>query len=104
MGWSEHVRRPGFSPGRTGHRAAAPQGAASGAGGDWFRIAVCHNKASIALYVVVFDDQGPVAERYADRLPKAKIGKSCITMKSLAGVDLDVLGEVLAEARKILGP
>lgn len=77
---------------------------ASGAGGDWFRIGVCHNKASIALYVVVFDDQGPVAERYAARLPKAKIGKSCITMKSLAGVDLDVLGEVLAEARKILGP
>jgi hypothetical protein len=77
---------------------------ASGSEGDWFRVAVCHNKATIALYVVVFDEKGPIAERYASRIPKAKIGKSCITMKSLAGVDLDVLGEVLAEARKILGP
>ena len=39
-----------------------------------------------------------VAERYAGRLPKASIGKSCVRFKRIADVDLQVVRDLLEEA------
>ena len=41
----------------------------------------------VSLYCSAADDDGYVAERYRDRLPKARIGKSCVTFKTLADLD-----------------
>lgn len=68
---------------------------ASGREGDWPMISLASQKNYISLYINAADDQGYIAERYQDRLPKANIGKSCIRFKSLADVDLNVIKEVL---------
>ncbi|WP_218951927.1 DUF1801 domain-containing protein [Amycolatopsis anabasis] len=39
-----------------------------------------------------------LAESYADRLPKASVGKSRIRFKRLAGVDLGAVAEILRKA------
>jgi len=39
-----------------------------------------------------------VAEDFRDRLPKADIGKSCVRIKKLEDVDLDVLDELVRRA------
>ena len=39
-----------------------------------------------------------VAEKHADRLGKASVGKSCIRFKRLEDVNLDAMAEVLREA------
>jgi hypothetical protein len=48
-------------------------------------------------------DGGYLAERFAERLPKANIGKSCVRFKRTSDVDLDVVRELVAEAGRI-GP
>lgn len=68
--------------------------------GDWFRVGLASNKASISIYACGVDKQGYIAERYRDRLPKASVGKSCIRFKKPEDVDFDVLREILAKAAK----
>ena len=72
----------------------------SGREGDWFRIGLASNKNYISLYVCAGDDQGYVAERYKDALPKASIGKSCVRFKRLGDVDQAVLTKMLQEGAK----
>jgi hypothetical protein len=74
---------------------------ASGREGDWFRIGVSSNKNYISLYVCAGDDDGYVAERYRDALPKASIGRSCIRFKRLADLDSKALGKMLREASRL---
>jgi uncharacterized protein DUF1801 len=76
---------------------------ASGREGDASLIALSSRKQYISLYVLCTHDGGYLAEQYADRLPKASIGKSCVRFKRTADVDLDVLRELLTEAGRI-GP
>lgn len=73
---------------------------ASGREGDWFRIGLASNKNYISLYACAADEQGYVAERYKERLPKASIGKSCVRFKRLEDLDLKVLKELLRETAK----
>jgi hypothetical protein len=72
---------------------------ASGREGDWFRVGVASNAQYVSLYACAGDERGYVAERYKDRLPKAKIGKSCVRFKRLADLDLDALRALLVETR-----
>ena len=59
--------------------------------GDWFVLGVASNKAYISLYA------SPVGvEQWADRLPKANLGRGCIRFKRTADLDLDVIDEVIA--------
>ena len=51
------------------------------------------------------DDEGYVAPRYVDRLPKASIGKSCVRFKKLADLDEESLVALIEEtARMGLSP
>jgi hypothetical protein len=72
---------------------------ASGREGDWFKVGVASNAGAISLYACAADARGYVAERYKARLPKAKIGKSCVRFKRLADLDLDTLKALLEETR-----
>src|SRR5690242_5730618 len=57
---------------------------ASGREGDACRLSLASNKSYISLYCNAADEQGYVAERFVDRLPKASIGKSCVRFKRVA--------------------
>jgi hypothetical protein len=71
---------------------------ASGREGDWCRIGLANNKATISLHVLAADESGYLPESYADRLPKADIGKSCIRFKRLEDVDLGILEHLIRKA------
>ncbi|MHA6796638.1 DUF1801 domain-containing protein [Pseudonocardia bannensis] len=72
---------------------------ASGREGDWMLVGLASNKRYISLYVTAVGPDGRyLAEAYADRLPKASIGRSCIRVQRAADLDRDVLARLLAEA------
>jgi hypothetical protein len=50
---------------------------ASGREGDWSRISLASQKNYISLYVMATKDGRYLAETYAERLPRANIGRSC---------------------------
>jgi hypothetical protein len=70
---------------------------ASGREGDACTLSIASNASYISLYCFAADDQGYVAERYVDRLPKAKIGKSCVRFKRLADLDEKALVALVEE-------
>jgi hypothetical protein len=76
---------------------------ASGKEGEWFVIGLANQKRYISLYVCAADDQGYLAERFANRLPKADIGKSCVRFKRLEDLDADVVAEMIEETAKLGG-
>lgn len=72
---------------------------ASGREGDWALVALASKARHIALYVTATAADGRyLAEAYADRLPKASVGRSCIRVKRAADLDPDVVGALLREA------
>ena len=77
---------------------------ASGREGDAAIVGLSSRKQYISLYVNCAYDDGYVAERYAERLPKANIGKACVRFKRTDDVDLGVLRELLTEAGKVPPP
>jgi hypothetical protein len=70
---------------------------ASGREGDACRIALSSNKNYISIYALAADEEGYVAERYRDRLPKASIGKSCVRFKRVSDLDEATLRDLLRE-------
>ena len=74
---------------------------ASGREGDTTLLGLASQKRYISLYACMADDRGYVAERYAEALPKASIGKSCIRFTRLADVDLATLETVVRECAAI---
>ena len=71
---------------------------ASGREGDACTLSVASNASYISLYCFAADAKGYVAERYADRLPKARIGKSCVRFKRLADLDESALVALIQES------
>ncbi|MFP5342326.1 MAG: DUF1801 domain-containing protein [Candidatus Limnocylindria bacterium] len=70
-------------------------GYATGRTGEWFLIGLASNKQSISLYV------GPLAlEPYAERLPKANLGRGCIRVKRAEDLDPTVLAEIVTTAAR----
>jgi uncharacterized protein YdhG (YjbR/CyaY superfamily) len=67
----------------------------SGREGEWCRIGLASNKASISLHVLAADESGYLAEAYKQRLPKADIGKSCVRFTKLDDVEIGVLEELI---------
>lgn len=74
----------------------------SGREGDWFVIALASNKRYISLYVSAWTGTQTVAETYKERLPKADIGRSCVRIKKLEDVDLDVVAELVREGARVM--
>ena len=70
---------------------------ASGREGEWMKIGIANNKQYISLYSCAADENGYVAERYKERLPKANIGKSCVRFKRLSDLDEETLRELIRE-------
>jgi hypothetical protein len=70
----------------------------SGREGEWCRVGLASNKATISLHVLMADESGHLAEGFADRLPKADIGRSCVRFKRLDDVDVSVLEELVRKS------
>lgn len=73
---------------------------ASGREGDACKLSVASNASYISLYCLAADEDGSIAERYVDRLPKASIGKSCVRFKKLADLDEQVLVALIKETAR----
>ena len=71
---------------------------ASGREGDAARLAVASNASAISLYSMGVNDRGWVAEQYRERLPKAKIGKSCVRFQRVSDLDEKILVALLKES------
>ncbi len=71
---------------------------------EWFLVGLARQKSYYSVYVNAVDGRRYLAEAYADRLGKAKVGKSSIGFRTLADVDLDMLSELIARAGKPSGP
>jgi hypothetical protein len=76
---------------------------ASGREGDTTLLGLASQKRYIALYVLGANGGRYLAESYAERLPKASVGKSCVRFARLSDVDPAVLAELVTEAAR-LGP
>ena len=76
---------------------------ATGREGEAALIGLAAQKRYLSLYVLCSVDGRYLAETYADRLPGASIGKSCVRFTALGKVDEQVLRELVAEAAA-LGP
>jgi hypothetical protein len=75
---------------------------ASGREGDWFPIGLTNNKGYVSLYLCAGDDHGYLAEANADRLGKVNVGKSCVRIKRLDDVNLDVVAELSRRAAELV--
>ena len=73
---------------------------ASGREGDACKLSVASNASYISLYCFASDATGYVAERYADQLPRASIGKTCVRFKKLADLDEKSLVALIKETAK----
>ncbi len=74
---------------------------ASGHGGDWPVVAFSPRKAELSVYIM------PGFEPHAgllQRLGKHKTGKSCLYLKRLADVDLDVLRQLIEASVAAMAP
>ena len=74
---------------------------ASGRTGESCRLSIASNASYISLYVLAADAQGYLAERYVERLPTAKIGKSCVRFKRTSDLDRDALVELIGAAAQM---
>lgn len=75
----------------------------SGREGDWFIIGLAAQKRYISLYVSAASADGYLAESYKDLLPKADIGRSCVRIKRIADVDVDILTRLIREGASSTG-
>lgn len=74
----------------------------SGREGDWFPIGLTNNKGYVSVYLCAADEDGYLAESNADRLGKVSVGKSCIRVKRLEDLDLDVIAELSRRAAELV--
>lgn len=74
---------------------------ASGHGGDWPVVAFSPRKGDLSVYIM------PGFERFAvlmQGLGKHKTGKSCLYLKRLADVDIDVLRQLIEASVAAMAP
>jgi hypothetical protein len=63
--------------------------------GEWFKLGLARNKTAITFYSCAPGSDGKtLAEGFADQLPKANIGKSCINFRKFEDADMGVLREI----------
>jgi hypothetical protein len=75
----------------------------SGREGRSARISMACRKNGIALYFNCVDNQGYLAEQFAARFLKAKVGKSCVAFRRLADLDEKALVELIQLASRTKG-
>ena len=62
------------------------------------KIGLMCNKSGLSLHCLAVDSKGYVAEQFKARLPKAKVGKSCVRFKRLELVDEDALRDLVRKS------
>ena len=75
---------------------------ATGREGDWFPIGLTNNKGYVSIYLCAGDENGYLAEINADRLGKVGVGKSCIRVRRLEDLNLEVLAELSRKAAALV--
>ena len=72
---------------------------ASGRGGDWLLTGFAPRKRDLTLYIMSGLDHH---DEQLEQLGKHKIGKSCLYVKRLSDIDLDVLRELIRRSVSML--
>jgi hypothetical protein len=72
----------------------------SGREGETAAVALASNATGFSVYVSCTNEKGWLVEQAKAKLGKVNVGKSCIRFRSLADLELDALGDVLALVRK----
>ena len=65
---------------------------------QWFVVGLARQKNYYSVYVNAADGRRYLAEAYAGRLGKVKMGKSSISFRRLADVEMEVLMELVERA------
>ena len=65
---------------------------------EWFIVGLARQKSYYSVYVNAADGRRYLTEAYAGRLGKVKAGKSSISFRRLADVELEVLSELVRRA------
>ena len=69
---------------------------------EWFIVGLAVQRNYISVYVNATDGRAYLAETYAERLGKVKVGKSSISFTSLDDVDLEQLSDLITEAKRLM--
>jgi len=69
---------------------------------EWFIVGLAVQRNYISVYVNATDGRAYLAENYAERLGKVKVGKSSISFTSIDDVDLQQLSELITEAKRLM--
>ena len=72
----------------------------SSAAAEWFIVGLAPQKRYISVYVNAADEDGYLVEKYAEKLGKAKVGKSSVSFRSLENINLDVLLDLVEQAER----
>jgi hypothetical protein len=64
----------------------------SGCVGTWFKVGFSARKTGISIYVVPYIEE---IEKLQKELGKAKCGKSCIVIKKIEDINLDILEKMI---------
>ena len=65
---------------------------------EWFLVGLTRQKNYYSVYVNAVEGKKYLTEIYSDRLGKVKTGKSCINIRNIENVELDVLSELISHA------
>ena len=65
---------------------------------EWFIVGLTRQKNYFSVYVNAVEGKAYLAELYGPRLGKVKIGKSSISFRNRADINLDVLREMIEHA------
>ncbi len=68
---------------------------------EWFLVGLARQKNYYSVYVNAVEGKKYLAEIYAAKLGKVKVGKSNISFRKLEDVNLDVLDEMITHAGRI---
>jgi hypothetical protein len=74
----------------------------SGSEGDWFIVGLASQKNYISIYACATIDGMYIAEKYADKLGKASIGRSCIRYKKSSDIPWDELKKVIIKSFELV--
>ena len=68
---------------------------------EWFLVGLARQKNYFSVYVNAVEGKKYLAEIYKSQLGKVKTGKSSVSFRNLADVNLDVLSEMIEHAGRI---
>ena len=69
---------------------------------EWFIVGLTRQKNYFSVYVNAVEGKTYLAELYGPQLGKVKIGKSSISFRNRADINLDVLREMIEHAGRVV--